>query len=187
MSTRLGRLHRFVLASAVAKIGRPLCAVAAALAAGQVALSVPSRAGPQLDRILQPACRLEHTCVVRENRGGDLLVFTRAAREVLREGKTLVIDGRCESACVVLADLARPNTCLTPRAEIGVHKTMVMMVIGRRYVQGRAVPLVQVLDRNDLPLSDDIDQWVRSHGGYPTDGMNVLPVQDASRFWPMCE
>ena len=161
--------------------------VTALSAAGHIAAVATGFAGSQLDGILQQACRMQRTCVIHENRGGDIVLFTNAAREVIRERKQLVIDGRCESACVVLADRARANTCLTSRAEMAVHQTKVMMVVGQRYVQGRTVPLVRVVDRNDLPLSDDIDRWVRGHGGYPSEGMNVLPLQAAVQFWPMCD
>jgi hypothetical protein len=121
------------------------------------------------------------------NHGGDLEFFQRAAQEVLREGKLLVIDGRCESACVVLADIARTNTCLTTRAEMAVHKTSVMRVVGRRMVRGRRVPVVEILGHNDPPQSADIDQWVHSQGGYPEDSMMVMSLHVARQFWPMCE
>ena len=40
---------------------------------------------------------------MRHNPGGEIEVYRRAARELLNEGKLLVIDGVCASASVILA------------------------------------------------------------------------------------
>src|SRR5688572_17489653 len=80
-----------------------------------LALTQPAVAGTELDHALRTACQADQVCVINDNRGGEVALFQRAAQEVLSEGKQLVIDGRCESACVILADIARSNTCLTPR------------------------------------------------------------------------
>jgi hypothetical protein len=113
-------------------------------------------------------------------------LFQRAAAEVVHERKRLVIDGLCASACVILADLARTNTCITANAKLAVHKASVIRVVGATQVGDREVPVGRLIAHNDPPQSPDIDRWVYAHGGYPTKGLMVIPVKDAKRFWAMC-
>jgi hypothetical protein len=160
-------------------------ALALALAAGAFFVSPPVQAGAALDAALRAHCG-KTTCTIRDNPGGDIQIFQAAAQEVLDEGKYLVIDGFCASACVILADLARSNTCLTTKAQMAVHKASVIEVTGTARVQGREVPVGRLLRREDPPQSQDIDGWVRAHGGYPSKGVKVIPVKEARKFWPMC-
>jgi hypothetical protein len=125
-------------------------------------------------------------CTISNNPGGDVGLFKQAAQEVLGEGKQLRIDGVCASACVVLADLARLNTCITADAQLEVHQAYVIKVVGKTIVNGAVVPVGNLVRREDPPQSPDIDQWVRSHGGYPAEGMNVIPAAAAAQFWRMC-
>jgi hypothetical protein len=143
-------------------------------------------AGSALDRVLHTACRTKPVCVIDYNSGGEVAAFQRAAEEVLAEGKQLVIDGRCESACVILMDIARANTCLTPRADLAVHQAANYKIIGRTYVRGRSAPVARIVSRQDPPHAADINAWVASHGGYPADGFMTIPLQQAQIFWPMC-
>jgi len=147
---------------------------------------VGAQAGPALDEALQARCA-KVTCTIRNNPGGDVQLFQAAAQEVLDEGKRLVIDGFCASACVVLADIARANTCITTDAQIAVHKASIIRVTGKTVVDGREVPTGRLLRREDPPDSDDINEWVYAHGGYPTKGVKIIPVKDARQFWPMCK
>ena len=147
---------------------------------------VPSEAGSALDKVLQPACR-EVTCVIQDNPGGNVVTFEAAAQEVLSEGKQLIIDGKCDSACVILADIARSNTCLTPKAELAVHQSAIIKIVGKTSVSGRSVPVAKVISRQDPPQSADIAAWVNSRGGYPTEGFMKIPIEEARLFWSMCE
>jgi len=147
---------------------------------------VEAQAGSALDEALQARCA-KTTCTIRNNPGGDVQLFQQAAQEVMDEGKRLVIDGFCASACVVLADLARTNTCITADAQIAVHKASIIRVTGKTYVDGREVPTGRLLRREDPPDSDDINAWVNAHGGYPTKGVKIIPVKDARQFWAMCK
>jgi hypothetical protein len=147
---------------------------------------VEAQAGPALDEALQVHCA-KATCTIRNNPGGDVQLFQAAAQEVLDEGKRLVIDGFCASACVVLADIARANTCITSDAQMAVHKASIIRVTGKTVVDGREVPTGRLLRREDPPDSDDINEWVNAHGGYPTKGVKIIPVKDARQFWPMCK
>ncbi len=142
------------------------------------------QAGTSLDRALGAHCG-RTTCVIKNNPGGDVDLFQQAAHEVVWERKRLVIDGLCASACVILADMARRNTCITSRARIAVHKASIVQMV-RTTVANRKVTVGKVVGREDPPQSNDINRWVKAHGGYPTEGMRVIPVKDAQQFWPMC-
>src|SRR5262245_12669514 len=107
---------------------------------------VEAQAGPALDEALQARC-VKSTCTIRNNPGGAVQLFQQAAQEVMDEGKRLVIDGFCASACVVLADLARANTCITGDAQIAVHKASIIRVTGKTYVDGREVPTCRLIRR----------------------------------------
>lgn len=159
--------------------------LALALVLTSLADSPKVQAGPALDAALQARC-WRVTCTIRDNPGGDIELFRQAAQEVLDEGKFLVIDGFCASACVILADLARSNVCLTQAAQMAVHKASVIEVTGSARVEGREVPVGHLLRREDPPQSPDIDKWIKSHGGYPTKGVKIIPIKDARQFWAMC-
>ncbi len=143
------------------------------------------QAGQALDAALQARCS-RNVCTIKDNPGGDIQVFQAAAQEVINEGKFLIIDGFCASACVILADLARNNTCLTASAQMAVHKASVIEVTGTSRVEGREVPVGKLLRREDPPQSADIDRWIKTHGGYPAKGVKIIPIKDARQFWSMC-
>lgn len=108
-------------------------------------------------------------CVVTSNNGGRINSFRNAGEAIRRgEGQMLVIDGYCASACMVLADRARPRACITSRATFAYHKTN--------------------WDR-PLPLSPAIHSWIVSNGPYPEfDGRpGIMPNSVAQRFWKMCK
>jgi hypothetical protein len=162
-----------------------LCWLALVLVWGTLVDSPGAQAGQALDAALQGRC-WRSTCTIHDNPGGDIQLFQAAAQEVLSEGKYLIIDGFCASACVILADLARSNTCITVDAQMAVHKASVIEVTGTARVEGRDVPVGRLLRRENPPHSADIERWVINHGGYPSKGVKIIPLKDARQFWPMC-
>lgn len=116
-------------------------------------------------------------CVVKNNPGGEVSAFKAAAREIKRTGRQVVIDGPCNSACAILADIARSQVCVTSRARFGFHKGYVIgLHEGRAYLLGRFTPR----------QSRDIASWVSKHGGYPSKGMRVMGSAQAGRIWKRC-
>jgi hypothetical protein len=107
-------------------------------------------------------------CVVRSNGGGSIVYFEDAATVIRRTRKKLIIDGFCASACMVMADRARPRTCITERAVFAYHNT------NRNY---------------PIPLRSDLHRWIMRHGGYPafhgTPG--IMPNEVAQRYFPRCK
>ena len=107
-------------------------------------------------------------CTIRNNGGGRIVDFEDAAFAIRRGARSaLVIDGYCGSACLVMADLARPRTCITSRAVFGYHKT--------NY-------------NRPLPLRGDLRQWINRNGGFPEfhGRPGLISANVARRFWPMC-
>jgi hypothetical protein len=155
-------------------------------------LSGTVQAGSALDSILKQgvgSCNnSRYTCTITYNPGGDLEKFQQAAEELLAEQYWLRIDGLCASGCAILADMARANTCITPKAQIAIHQAYVYQVLNRITASGVVEEVARrLIRREDPPQSPDIDSWVRNHGGYPTRGVKVIPLKDAKQFWPMCK
>jgi hypothetical protein len=106
-------------------------------------------------------------CTIRNNNGGVIVDFEKAG-DAIRAGsrQMLVIDGFCASACMVMADRARPRACVTPRARFAYHET--------NY-------------NRPIPLNADLHGWIMSHGGFPSyTGMAIMPNEAAQQFWPLC-
>lgn len=106
-------------------------------------------------------------CMIEHSNGGVIADFENAG-DAIHAGarQMLVVDGYCASACMVMADRARPRACITPRAQFGYHETN--------------------YDR-PIPLNADLHAWVMSHGGFPSyTSMGFMPNEAAQQFWPLC-
>jgi len=106
-------------------------------------------------------------CMIEHSNGGVVADFENAG-DAIRAGarQMLVIDGYCASACMVMADRARPRACITSRAQFGYHET--------NY-------------NRPIPLNADLRGWVMNHGGFPSyASMGFMPNEAAQQFWPLC-
>ena len=132
---------------------------------------------------------------IYDNRGGRDDYFLLAAEEVLKNGRYIKIDGECHSACVLFADKARPNVCITGNAVFRFHmQTTRFMHVLITEVDGVLAYQETLLEfRDPMTLSDDIDEWVMKHGGYPKgdppdiDSLLKMDSKEVSAFWPMCK
>lgn len=124
--------------------------------------------GTRFDGDPLDAC--DDPCRIVENYGGRVVVFRFAARSLLaRKTGGIIIDGVCASACVGLADAARPAVCITRRAEFYLHKSNL---------------------ETDPRHSPDIAEWVASRGGYPSNASGDLLAMlwpETTKFWPQCQ
>jgi hypothetical protein len=118
-------------------------------------------------------------CIVTYNAGGEVGAFKAAAREIRKNGRRVVIDGSCLSACAILADEARERVCVTSRAKFGFHKGF---VVTRSAVGGPAY-LVQPFTPHH---SRDIAGWVKKQGGYPDRGFRLMSGRVARHIWRTC-
>lgn len=109
-------------------------------------------------------------CVVANNNGGHSVVFKFAAAILpSRRKHGAVIDGFCNSACALFADLARPNVCVTRTALMGFHRSN---------------------QENSPEHADDINAWVVTNGGFPSNvsgQLNIMRWPDTLNFWPECK
>lgn len=108
-------------------------------------------------------------CILTQSNGGRIIDFEDAADEIKGGARSkLVIDGYCASACMVLADRARPRVCITGRAVFAFHKT------NKHY---------------PIPLRSDLDGWINRRGGYPefTGTPGIMSYESAQKFWPTCK
>jgi hypothetical protein len=107
-------------------------------------------------------------CTVQASNGGRIVDFEDAGNAI-RAGarQKLVINGFCASACMVMADRARPRACITSSAVFAFHKT--------NY-------------NRPIPLSGDLRGWIVRHGGFPSFGgtPGIMPNEVARQYWPMC-
>jgi hypothetical protein len=106
-------------------------------------------------------------CTIQNNSGGVIADFENAGDAISGGARQmLVIDGFCTSACMVMADRARPRACITSRAQFGYHET--------NY-------------NRPIPLHADLNGWIMSHGGFPRyNRMGFMPNDAARQFWPLC-
>lgn len=107
-------------------------------------------------------------CTIVSNRGGVIVDFEKAG-DAIRAGarQKLVISGFCASACMVMADRARPRACITSSAVFAYHKTNW---------------------NRPIPLRADLRGWIVRHGGFPSyhGTPGIMPNEVAQRFWPVC-
>ncbi len=130
------------------------------------------------------------TVTVTSNTGGTVSTFVAAAEEVLSTGRRVRIDGRCDSACALFADLARPNVCITKKAVFGFHQ-MTRVITFTSGETMRGIPLttrVRSVEIREPPhASPDIKAWVEKRGGFPMEGVLYMNAAEASAFWPTCK
>jgi len=120
-------------------------------------------------------------CVVRNSPGGWVADFEHAAHAIRNGARSrIIINGKCESACVLLADIARAKVCTTSRARFGFHKYGEAVGIRNgKFIVGKHTLY-------DPPHSRDIDRIVRANGGYPRKGMKTLSRSKFAHIWRKC-
>jgi len=120
-------------------------------------------------------CSRTTTCVVTENRGGTIGLFLWAAWSARLHERTVVIDGRCASACAVFADKTRPYVCITNRAQFQFHQGTNMLNGDRTEPSG-------------FIHSHDLVQWVNdNHEFLGWDDLLTMPYSEARQFWSTCD
>jgi len=118
---------------------------------------------------------------VRGSPGGQIGLFVTAAIAVKNGARSrVIIDGQCDSACAIFADIARKHVCITPHAHFGFHKAtrFEYSEAHNAYVPGK---------RFDPPFhSSDVKRWVYARKGFPTHGMLRMSSSQAGRIWKRC-
>jgi len=121
-------------------------------------------------------CTEAQNCVVKQNMGGNMTLFLDAALTLPKDA-LVRIDGKCSSACVIFADYARPQVCVTENAKFLLH-------------QGVSKKGAEKLGYFIPGHQRDIALWVFMQGDFPnTDGDEAyLPITYPTtlQFWPLC-
>jgi hypothetical protein len=155
----------------------------------------------QTDNILQTLFKCTgRTCVIRENLGGIPFLYALAAHKVRKDGIRVRVDGRCSSACVIFASVARKNVCITKNARMGIHQGRAsdlydpkgvkvdMEMEGYAGLYFNPPPGYEVREHYFIPqYGTDINEWALREGKMPaTVETYVMTHEEALRFWRPC-
>jgi hypothetical protein len=149
------------------KLSRSITACLFVIAAAATPVTAAPISGAGAAAIARTIGGCGDQCTVSGSNGGRIKDFVHAADAIRSSRKMLVIDGYCASACMSMADRARPRACITARAVFAYHKTNW---------------------NRPIPLRGDVRAWIMHHGGFPAFGgtPGVMPNEVAHRFWPHC-
>ncbi|HET6376998.1 MAG TPA: hypothetical protein VFG05_01610 [Methylocella sp.] len=114
--------------------------------------------------------------VIHADPGGMIEYYIEERAELEHQGRQIVIDGMCASACTILA--MSPNACATDRAVLGFHRASFDPDGAEASPRGTAY-----LEKAYTP---GIRSWLRSRGGL-TPIMKWLSGRDLFRFVRRCE
>lgn len=141
----------------------------------------------------------DRECVIRGNSGGNPFLFADAAKETLRKGMRIKVDGHCYSGCVLFASWARKNVCVTERARMGLHYGSTTTLYERFGKQIDPTTELGLHTLRTTPLGyreetlyfvpnygDDINEWALENHKMPYEGLYVMTRPEALKFWKPC-
>lgn len=142
------------------------CWVGYVLPAGAQAAPAPDPI--ENERLLKKVYRCDldkPVCVITDHQGGLVWDAWKASRAVLAHQIIVVIDGECQSACVLFAEWARWNVRVTERAVFVFHQ-------GLNPETGKHQPNTH---------SDEVQKWVDQNGG---ERITNDPKKSLRMAWP---
>lgn len=123
---------------------------------------------------LFPPVSCSDVCHITRNLGGVVPRFQEQARQVVQDGKPVIVDGLCLSACTIFVDIARDNVCLTPKALLAYHQAFIPKTR-------------EVFDiEYETPGLND---YIKEHGGLPnpyTGKFLTINFEQAKQFYKPC-
>lgn len=127
---------------------------------------------------------LANTCEaairIEDDLGGPLGDYILRFSNVNRSGDTVIIDGRCYSACTTVIGLvSTKKICVTPRAELGFHAALAPNRWGWLVVHPDATRLMYNL------YPKPIRNWLNSSGGLNAQ-MIYLRGADLAKLYKWC-
>jgi hypothetical protein len=121
------------------------------------------------------------TVIIGDDIGGKMQDYTTHFRQVRDSGESVVIAGKCVSACtMVLGLVPSDRICATPNAVLGFHAAWTFDDSGRRVVSGSGT---QDLMRT-YPAS--VRTWIERRGGL-TPKMMYLRGRDLAAIVAPCD
>ena len=120
------------------------------------------------------------TMVITADAGGPISHYEQRYAMVRATGETVVIDGRCFSACtMVLGLVPRGQVCVTARARLGFHAAWFPDMAGGR-VMSR-----QHTQRLHDSYPEPVRHWIARRGGLSAQ-MLVLEGRELRAILPAC-
>lgn len=124
-----------------------------------------------------PPISCGNPCVIEDDGGGIIDLYAAQGRLLAAKHIPVIVDGPCMSACTVLVDLDRDNVCVTSRALLGYHQSIMIK-------NGVAIfgPM--------LYETPGLNEYIQSRGGLPTPDsghMLLLNSVEAGRFYRQCD
>jgi hypothetical protein len=114
--------------------------------------------------------------VIHADPGGMIQQYVEQRAQLEYQGRKIIIDGMCASACTILA--MSPNACATPRAVLGFHQASRDPAGVERYPEATAA-----LQSTYKP---GVREWIRRRGGL-TPMMKWLSGRDLFKLVRRCE
>lgn len=118
--------------------------------------------------------------LIQGSRGGRIGDYLELFMLVREQGRRVVIDGPCLSACtLVLGVVPRDRICITPRAVLGFHAAWNPDANGRPRTHAEATRLMLAT----YPSS--VRKWIRRKGGL-TARTILLRGRELRSLYPYC-
>jgi hypothetical protein len=124
-----------------------------------------------------PPIQCGRPCVIEEDHGGVIDLYSAQAEEMAGGHVPLIVDGPCFSACTIFVDIDRANACVTTNAVFGYHqsetdKTGGKSVFGQISYQ-----------------TPGLNAYIKAHGGLPTPDtgrMLMINFSQLTQFYQPC-
>ena len=126
-----------------------------------------------------PAAVAGFITVITHDDGGFMGDYIRKYRTMRDSGETVIIDGKCASACtMVLGILPRNRICVTPRARLGFHQAWKKgrAQDGAGAAVGHAGATAYLFSLYPAPVR----RWISANGGLPPPGGEPLWLEGES-------
>ena len=118
---------------------------------------------------------------ITSDRGGQIGPYLDKLQSVKRSGQSVVIDGRCLSACtMVLGVIPRDRICVTSRARLGFHAA---------WRPDRAGRQISAKDGTSYLMSvypQQVRDWINRRGGLSSH-LVYLEGEELASMYPRCD
>jgi hypothetical protein len=126
-------------------------------------------------------------CTIWYSPGGQVKMFTDAAKEVQASDIHVTFAGSCDSACTLFADLVRKQSCITQSAEFGFHK-FAHWPGGTVAATGETTDGVEPLSYFTPVYSDALRAILAPYGDLPIgEPLLYIHAEAAVGLWKLCQ
>jgi len=120
--------------------------------------------------------------LIKEDRGGRLVTYAKAFREIRDSGEKVVVGGKCASACtLVFVIIPRDRLCITPEAQFGFHMAYDLTRDKKIILNQQASAMLMAL----YGAVPSVQTWIKRKGGL-TSKMKYLQGAELAGMFPAC-